>query len=98
MRQNRHLVIRALTYLGLAAAVFTGLELGIRMAADAAGVWGIVAASALFPATIAAAPLFALAFGQWVPVLVVYGGGFVAGALYARNECNGSASASSATS
>lgn len=98
MRKNRHLWIRALTYLALAAAAFTGLELGIRMAADAAGVWGVVAASVLFPATIAAAPLFALAVGQWVPALVVYGGGFAAGALYSRHEPDGSAPGCSATS
>lgn len=77
---------RTLAYVGLAAAAFTGLEIGIRLAADAAGVWGIVAASALFPATIAGAPLLALVLGQWIPALVVYGGGLVAACLYARGE------------
>jgi len=84
MRPNRHLAMKALACLGLAAAVYTGLELGIRMAAEAAGVWGIVAASALFPATVAGAPLLALAWGQWVPAVVVYGGGLAGGVLYAR--------------
>ena len=70
MRPNCHPASRGLTYLGLAAVVFTGFELGIRMAADAAGVWGIVAASVLFPVTITAAPLFALAVGHWIPALV----------------------------
>jgi len=97
MRQNRYLGIKGLACVGLAAALFTGLELGIRLAADAAGIWGIVAASVLFPATIAAAPLFALALGQWVPAVVVYGGGFAAGVLYARHD-DGSAPGSSATS
>ena len=85
MRPNRHLAIRALSCLGLAAAVYTGLELGIRMAADVAGLWGVVAASALFPATIAGAPLLALTWGQWVPAVVVYGGGLAGGVLYARH-------------
>ena len=98
MRQNRYLGIKSLACVGLAAALFTGLELGIRLAADAAGIWGIVAASVLFPATIAAAPLFALALGQWVPAVVVYGGGFAAGVLYSRHEDDGSAPGPSATS
>jgi hypothetical protein len=98
MRQNRYLGIKGLACVGLAAAIFTGLELGIRLAADAAGVWGIVVASVLFPATIAAAPLVALALGQWVPAVVVYGGGFAAGALYARHQEDGSAPGSSTTS
>ena len=84
MRPHRQLAIRTLACLGLAAAVYTGLELGIRLAADAAGLWGVVAASALFPATIAGAPLLALAWGQWVPAVVVYGGGLAGGVLYAR--------------
>jgi hypothetical protein len=98
MRPNCHPASRGLTYLGLAAVVFTGFELGIRMAADAAGVWGIVAASVLFPVTITAAPLFALAVGHWIPALVVYGGAFAAGALYTRDERDGSTRGSSATS
>jgi hypothetical protein len=84
MRPHRQLAIRTLACLGLAAAVYTGLELGIRLAADAAGLWGVLAASALFPATIAGAPLLALAWGQWVPAVVVYGGGLAGGVLYAR--------------
>ncbi len=86
MTHRRHLAIRALACLGLAAAGFTGLELGMRMAADVAGIWGIVAASVLFPATIAGAPLLALTWGQWVPAVVVYGGGLAGGVLYARRE------------
>ena len=86
MRWNRHRTNRTLAYLGLAAAGFTGLDLGIHLAADVAGVWGVVVASVLFPATIAAAPLFALTVGQWLPAVVVYGGGFAASALYARQR------------
>ena len=86
MRPNRHLAIRALACLGLAAAVYTGLDLGIRMAAEVAGLWGVVAASVMFPATIAGAPLLALTWGQWVPAVVVYGGGLVGGVLYARHR------------
>lgn len=86
MRAGRIITIRNAALVGLVVAGFTGLELGIRLAADAAGVWGVLAASVLFPATIAAAPLIGLALGEWVPALVVYGGGFAAGALFARNS------------
>ncbi|MDP2471796.1 MAG: hypothetical protein Q8W45_06890 [Candidatus Palauibacterales bacterium] len=92
---NHDRAIKVLACIGLAAALFTGLELGIRIAAQVAGVWGIVVASALFPATIAAAPLLALTWGQWTPAVVVYGGGFAAGVLYARR--GGVESDSSAT-
>ena len=83
---------RALAYVGLAAAAFTGLETGIRLAAEAAGTWGIVLASVLFPATVAGAPLVAHAVGQWIPALVVYGGGTAAAALYARHAAGSDAS------
>ena len=84
MRHNRTSVLRMLAYTAWAVVALTGLELGLRMAADMAGVWGVVAASILFPATVAAAPLYALVWGQWMPAVVVYGGGFAAGMLMAR--------------
>ena len=85
MRHRRRSLVRLLGYAGWAVVVLTGLELGLRMAADIAGVWGIIAASVLFPATVAAAPLMALTWGQWVPAMVVYGGGLAAGVLMARS-------------
>ena len=98
MRPYRHLAIRALACLGLAAAVYTGLELGIRLAAEVAGLWGVLAASVMFPATIAGAPLLALTWGQWVPAVVVYGGGLAGGVLYARHRERTPAPGSSPTS
>jgi hypothetical protein len=98
MRYTRNSLVRALAYLGMGVAVLTGLELGLQIAADVAGVWGIVAASVLFPATVAAAPLFALVWGQWVPAVVVYGGGFAAGAIMARTGRNLSPASPPATS
>ena len=98
MRHTRHSLLRALAYVGLGVAVLTGLDLGLRIAADLAGVWGILAASVLFPLTVAAAPLFALVWGQWVPAVVVYGGGFAAGAIMARSAEEGSSSPPHATS
>jgi phosphoribosylcarboxyaminoimidazole (NCAIR) mutase len=86
MSESHRHASRALAYAGLAAAAFTGLDVGIRMASEAAGVWGVVAASALFPLTIAGAPLLALLWGQWIPAVVVYGGGVAAAVLYARYE------------
>ena len=98
MRYTRHSLVRALAHVGMGVAVLTGLELGLRIAADVAGVWGIVAASVLFPATVAAAPLLALVWGQWVPAVVVYGGGFAAGAVMARSGGEGSPPPPPATS
>ena len=98
MRYTRHSLLRALAYVGLGVAVLTGLDLGLRIAADVAGVWGVVAASVLFPATVAAAPLLALVWGQWVPAVVVYGGGFAAGAVMARSGREGSPPPPPATS
>jgi len=98
MRYTRHSLVRALAHVGMGVAVLTGLELGLRIAADVAGVWGIVAASVLFPATVAAAPLFALVWGQWIPAVVVYGGGFAAGAIMVRSEGVGSPAPPHATS
>jgi hypothetical protein len=86
MPQNRNTLVRTLAYTGWAVVVLTGLDLGLRMAAEVAGVWGVVAASVLFPATIAAAPLYALVWGQWMPAVVVYGGGFAAAMLMARGR------------
>jgi len=98
MRQNKRLVMRSLAGLGLVAAALTGLELGIRLAAEAAGVWGVLAASALFPATIAGAPLLALAWGQWSPAVVVYGGSIAGGILFSRYRAGTSEPDSSPTS
>ncbi|MCL7972575.1 MAG: hypothetical protein M8866_10915 [marine benthic group bacterium] len=86
MGASRVVAIRYVALAGLVAAGFTGLDLGIRLASDAAGVWGVLAASVLFPATIAAAPLIGLALGEWIPAVVVYGGGFAAGVLFARGN------------
>lgn len=98
MKPHRHLMVKWLARVGLAAALYTGLELGIRIAAETAGMWGILVASVLFPVTIAGAPLLALAWGQWVPAIVVYGGGIAGGILYARHDDGRSGPDASATS
>jgi len=85
MKLRRSTAIRGLACLGIGIALFTGLEVGIRLAAEAAGAWGVVVASVLFPVTVAGAPVVALSIGQWVPAVVVYGGGFTAAALWARS-------------
>lgn len=78
--------VRVLAYTVWGAAALTGLDLGLRLAADAAGLWGVIAASVLFPATIAAAPLYALTWGEWLPAAVVYGGGILGGVILARRH------------
>ncbi len=89
--------VMLLVYAAWAAALFTGLELGLRLASEVAGAWGVVLASIAFPATIAAAPLLALTWGQWVPAVVVYGGGLAATCLVARKNRAGRSFGPSAT-
>ena len=86
MRIHRPTPIHLIVWATWGAVALTGLELGLRLAFDIAGAWGVIAASIAFPATIAAAPLLALTWGQWIPALVVYGGGFSAAWLLARRD------------
>lgn len=74
-------LLAALAYL---AAGVGGLILCIRFVLGALG--GLVAAAGvlLFPLTLAAVPWAALLRdGTWAPLIVVYGGAFVAGLLHA---------------
>jgi len=85
MRRHRLAPVHLLVYATWTAVLLTGLELGLRLASEIAGTWGVIAASIAFPATVAAAPLLALSWGQWLPALVVYGGGFSAAYLMVRH-------------
>lgn len=58
-----------------------GFLMSLGIISEAAGHWGVVVAVALAPITIAAAPVYAgLAWGEWIPMVLNYGGG-VASAL-----------------
>jgi hypothetical protein len=73
--------------MGWGIAGLSGLVVGLEIAQQTAGIWGVVVASAVLPLTLAAAPLYALvAWNSWVPLLVVYGGGTIATALVAMSS------------
>lgn len=49
-----------------------------------AGFWGIFVGLIVLPVTIMVAPLYAcIAWGDWLPLLICYGGGFAATILVA---------------
>jgi hypothetical protein len=48
-----------------------------------AGFWGVVIGIMILPVTLIAAPWYALvAWGNWVPLAIVYGGGIVAAVFF----------------
>ena len=48
-----------------------------------AGFWGVVIGFVILPVTLVAAPWYALvAWGNWVPLAIVYGGGIVAAVFF----------------
>jgi len=60
-----------------------GFIICLGIVADALGFVGTVIAFVLFPVTFAAAPWYAaLAYGNWFPLILVYGGGIGASVLY----------------
>lgn len=59
-----------------------GFIIDLAIVNQVAGFWGLVIAFAIAPVTFVAAPFYALvAWGTWFPLLVCYGGGFLATAL-----------------
>jgi len=56
-----------------------GFLLDLAIVNQAAGFWGVVAGIFLLPVTFVAAPLYAgVAWGNWFPLFVGYGGGIAA--------------------
>lgn len=65
-----------------------GLIFCLAIVGHAMGFWGVVVAMILAPITLAATPWYAVAaWGTWVPLIVIYGGGF-AGAVLNRLAAN----------
>ena len=61
-----------------------GFLLCLAIVNQAAGFWGVVAGFFLLPVTFVAAPWYAgVAWGNWFPLLICYGGGILATALVA---------------
>jgi hypothetical protein len=56
-----------------------GFLLDLSIISHAAGFWGVVIGFFVAPVTFIAAPWYAgIAWGNWFPVLICYGGGIVA--------------------
>ena len=60
-----------------------GLIIELSIVNQAAGFWGVVIGFFILPITFVAAPWYALvAWGNWFPLLIVYGGGIAAAVLF----------------
>jgi hypothetical protein len=82
MRQVPGSLARYAGFAGWGVAGLSALVVGLELARQAAGLWGVVAASAVLPLTLAAAPWYALVVWKtWLPLALVYGGGTLATAL-----------------
>jgi len=61
-----------------------GFLLSLAVVTEVAGFWGTVVGFSLLPVTFAAAPLYAgIAWGDWFPLLICYGGGIASTILMA---------------
>ena len=59
-----------------------GLLLDLAIVNHAAGFWGVVVGFFVAPVTFIAAPWYAaVAWGNWFPLVICYGGGIVASVL-----------------
>jgi hypothetical protein len=59
-----------------------GFLLSLGIIAEAAGLWGVFVALLVAPITIAATPLYAgFAWGEWVPMVLNYGGALASALL-----------------
>ncbi len=55
-----------------------GFIIEVAIVNQVAGFWGLVVAFMLLPITLAVTPWYALvAWGNWFPLVIVYGGGIV---------------------
>ncbi len=82
----RKLVGGGLTVASVVAGIGFGvwaLLLNVAIVNEAAGFWGVVVGFVLLPVTFLAAPWYAgVATGNWVPLMVCYGGGIAAWGLF----------------
>jgi hypothetical protein len=61
-----------------------GFLLCLAIVSQAAGFWGVVVCFFVFPVTFVAVPWYAgVAWGNWFPLLICYGGEIVASILFA---------------
>ena len=75
--------LRIIAFIMWALVGLAGFIIELWIVHDAAGFWGIVLGITLLPAVFLAAPWYALfAWGDWLPLVVVYGGGIGATVLF----------------
>lgn len=70
---------------GIAFAIFGlwGLIIELAIINQVAGFWGVVIGFILLPVMFVVAPWYALVeWGNWFPLLIVYGGGILAATLF----------------
>lgn len=71
-----------LGYIAYAIFGVWGFIIELAIVNHAAGFWGVVIAFIIAPVTLVAAPWYALvAWGNWLPLLIIYGGGIFATVL-----------------
>jgi len=77
-------IIKGAGYLAWAIFGIWGAIVCFAIVNDVAGFWGIVLGLTFLPLTFAAAPWYAVvAWGNWFPLLICYGGVIAAYILYA---------------
>lgn len=70
---------------GIMFAIFGlwGFIIELAIVNHVAGFWGVVVGIMILPVTLVAAPWYALvAWGNWTPLIIVYGGGIAGGAFF----------------
>lgn len=76
-------VLIAVAYVVYVISGLAGFVIELMIVSEVAGFWGVVLGITLLPAVLLAAPWYALvAWGNWLPLLVVYGGLVSATILY----------------
>jgi len=84
MRSGLGGLVKVAGYIAWVVFGIWGFLLDLAIVNQAAGFWGVVVGFFLFPVTFVAAPWYAgVAWGNWFPLLICYGGGIAATILVA---------------
>ncbi len=75
--------LKGVAYLVVIASGLIGFIICLVIVNDVIGFWGVVLGLMFFPIILAAAPWYALvAWGNPIPLILVYGGGIIAAVIY----------------
>lgn len=84
MREGIGAIIKGAGYVAWVVFGIWGMLLCYAIVNQVAGFWGIVLGLTFLPMTFIAAPWYAaLSWGNWLPLLIIYGGGISATVLFA---------------